>query len=172
MAWRRPGDKPLSEPMMVCVLTHICVTRRTQWVNKRGIWYQLSSVLVNHSVGFHNSSFSSTLTFYWISLSFLHSVPTIHLENFIAITLVRIPYWITNRNWHSKLFTNGYWECNCLQCFLNSSTNYVFNNHELCLSMLAQVDIAASLLQHSLFNLSTAGHIYNGSRSSTGHNTN
>ena len=31
MAWRRPGDKPLSEPMMVSVLTHICVTR-PQWV--------------------------------------------------------------------------------------------------------------------------------------------
>ena len=27
MAWRRPGDKSLSEPMMVYVLTHICVTR-------------------------------------------------------------------------------------------------------------------------------------------------
>ena len=26
MAWRRPGDKPLSEPMMVILLTHICVT--------------------------------------------------------------------------------------------------------------------------------------------------
>ena len=25
MAWRRPGDKPLSEPMMVSLLTHICV---------------------------------------------------------------------------------------------------------------------------------------------------
>ena len=27
MAWRRPGDKPLSEPMMVRLRTHICVTR-------------------------------------------------------------------------------------------------------------------------------------------------
>ena len=27
MAWRRRGDKPLSEPMMVSLLTHICVTR-------------------------------------------------------------------------------------------------------------------------------------------------
>ena len=27
MAWRRPGDKPLSEPMLVRSLTHICVTR-------------------------------------------------------------------------------------------------------------------------------------------------
>ena len=32
MAWRRPGDKPLSEPM-IRLLTHICVTR-PQWVNK------------------------------------------------------------------------------------------------------------------------------------------
>ena len=32
MAWRCPGDKPLSEPMMVSLLTHICVTR-PQWVN-------------------------------------------------------------------------------------------------------------------------------------------
>ena len=32
MAWRRLGDKPLSEPMMVSLLTHICVTR-PQWVN-------------------------------------------------------------------------------------------------------------------------------------------
>ena len=34
MAWRRPDDKPLSEPMMVSLLTHICVTR-PQWVNAR-----------------------------------------------------------------------------------------------------------------------------------------
>ena len=32
MAWRRPGDKPLSEPMMVNLPTHICVAR-PQWVN-------------------------------------------------------------------------------------------------------------------------------------------
>ena len=31
MAWRRPGDKPLSEPMVVNLLAHICVTR-PQWV--------------------------------------------------------------------------------------------------------------------------------------------
>ena len=32
MAWRRPGDKLSSEPMMIISLTHICVTR-PQWVN-------------------------------------------------------------------------------------------------------------------------------------------
>ena len=31
MAWRRPGDKPLSGPMMVRLPTHICVTQ-PQWV--------------------------------------------------------------------------------------------------------------------------------------------
>ena len=33
MAWCRPGDKPLSEPMMVSLLTHICVTQ-PQWVKR------------------------------------------------------------------------------------------------------------------------------------------
>ena len=31
VAWCRPGDKPLSEPRMVSLATHICVTR-PQWV--------------------------------------------------------------------------------------------------------------------------------------------
>ena len=31
MAWRRPGNRPLSELMMVSLLTHICVTR-PRWV--------------------------------------------------------------------------------------------------------------------------------------------
>ena len=35
MVWRRPGAKPLSEPMMGSLLTHICVTR-PQWVNS--VW--------------------------------------------------------------------------------------------------------------------------------------
>ena len=36
MAWRRPGDKPLSEPMMVSLLTHVCVAR-PQWVKQCAI---------------------------------------------------------------------------------------------------------------------------------------
>ena len=34
MAWRRPGDKPLSESLLVRLPTHICVTR-PQWVKGR-----------------------------------------------------------------------------------------------------------------------------------------
>ena len=37
MAWRRSGDKPLSESMMVSLLTHICVTR-PQWVTWKLQW--------------------------------------------------------------------------------------------------------------------------------------
>ena len=42
IAWRRPGDKPLSESMMVRLPTHICITR-PQWVNRIPVltvnWY-------------------------------------------------------------------------------------------------------------------------------------
>ena len=37
MAWHPPGDKPLSEQMMVSLTTHICVTR-PQWVK----WFMIS----------------------------------------------------------------------------------------------------------------------------------
>ena len=38
MAWRRSGDKPLSDPMMISLLTHICVTR-PQWVKlTKQVW--------------------------------------------------------------------------------------------------------------------------------------
>ena len=37
MAWLLLGDKPLSEPMMFSLLTHICVTR-PQWVNFMSIY--------------------------------------------------------------------------------------------------------------------------------------
>ena len=45
MAWRRPGDKPLSEPMMVRLPTHKCVTQ-PQWV-KPGPFTTRSSVAQN-----------------------------------------------------------------------------------------------------------------------------
>ena len=55
MAWRRPGDKPLSEPMMVRLPTHICVSR-PQWVdivtihqrNRLNMFENLKEILENH----------------------------------------------------------------------------------------------------------------------------
>ena len=51
MAWRRPGDKPLSEPMMVILPTHICVTW-PQWVKE----FELSESLgrLTESLWCHN----------------------------------------------------------------------------------------------------------------------
>ena len=43
MAWRHPGDKPLSEPMIMSLMTHICITR-PWWVNGGGEWYFLRTV--------------------------------------------------------------------------------------------------------------------------------
>ena len=51
MVWCRPGYKPLSEPVMVSLLTHICVTR-PQWVNlKKPCWWQY---LCYRYCGHHN----------------------------------------------------------------------------------------------------------------------
>ena len=51
MAWRRPGDKPLSEPMMVRLSTHIYVTR-AQWVKPLSVMiYLMRSGSVDHEVG-------------------------------------------------------------------------------------------------------------------------
>ena len=45
MAWRRPGDKPLSEPMMVRLPTHICVSR-PQWVKTP--WLLFCQLIAQH----------------------------------------------------------------------------------------------------------------------------
>ena len=42
MAWRRSGDNPLSEPMIINLPMHICVTQ-PQWVNKVTINSQSST---------------------------------------------------------------------------------------------------------------------------------
>ena len=50
MAWRRPGDKPLSEPLMVRLPRHICVTR-PQWVN----WFCSGHILNGATLLFLNT---------------------------------------------------------------------------------------------------------------------
>ena len=59
MAWCRPGDKPLSDPLMVIVVTHICVTW-PQWVKSLGQrdaymhyqpWPSLVQIMAFHMFG-------------------------------------------------------------------------------------------------------------------------
>ena len=52
MAWHRLGNKPLSEPMMVRLPTHICVTR-PQWVNVAAQIAQCPPTSVTSVLGFH-----------------------------------------------------------------------------------------------------------------------
>ena len=48
MAWCRPGNKPLSEPMMASLLMHICTTG-PQWVNNKPVSVQIKT---NHPIAF------------------------------------------------------------------------------------------------------------------------
>ena len=78
MAWRRPGDKPLSEPMMVRLLTHICVTR-PQWVNMTtrpvSRWPQTLATNVRHR---SRSAMEP------------HFVPLVHWDRFSNVLWVRL----------------------------------------------------------------------------------
>ena len=67
MAWRRPGDKPLSEPMVFNLPTHICVTR-PQWVKHEG-WLEIPQ----------------------------HLWPTIGCCWFILYLVIAINWWLSSR---------------------------------------------------------------------------
>ena len=65
MAWRRPGDKPLSEPLMFSLLTHKCVTRS---VLKNTVAYHQNSYEIHPELAtFKNKppqvTYSITVTF-------------------------------------------------------------------------------------------------------------
>ena len=82
MAWRRPGDKPLSEPMMVVLPTHICITR-PQWV-------KLSYIKISQS-------FDVERFVFWNCPITLKLDRCKHLLNFKAIQLVKPPmFWLEN----------------------------------------------------------------------------
>ena len=53
MAWCRPGDRPLADPMIVSLLTHICVTR-PHWVNVRNDRFQASFEFINFKLHFND----------------------------------------------------------------------------------------------------------------------
>ena len=62
MAWRRPGDKPLSEPMMVRLPTHLSCLTRPQWVKGRKLFinsfYRQPSGDTKEQVKFYNNKLS------------------------------------------------------------------------------------------------------------------
>ena len=87
MVWCRPGDKPLSEPMVVKLLTHKCVTRphwfKTTNIPINAIWLKWRPV--------SNSTMSWDLT-PWIRIVNRCTTQMIKLENNCTISLFRGMY--------------------------------------------------------------------------------
>ena len=94
MAWRRLGDKPLSEPMIVSLLMHICVAR-PQWVNsiKSCKFIQALSMIVYACFLNHNSLRPKAAYMHggvraplvWLIVR-LASEPMYHTVGFISLT--------------------------------------------------------------------------------------
>ena len=84
MAWRRPGDKPLSEPMLVILLTHMCVTR-PQWVK----WWEQRHVpiIIIFKILKHD-----TCTFKFL---YNHNIITANQAQWIVITIGSTFTWWT-----------------------------------------------------------------------------
>ena len=85
MVWRQQGDKPLSEPMMIRLPTHICVTR-PQWVKAIRAWYAVFTnswaiYEISHATEDHQECLSTQPGVHWKSNSFdmpiLYFSPTI-----------------------------------------------------------------------------------------------
>ena len=100
-AWGRSGDKPLSEPMMVSLLTHICVTR-PQWVKSQcvamhvcngicvNIQYKMYEYKDNLYGPFLKTNMDKTLIPTWISNHILSKVcgeTTYPFPNFNSCTV-------------------------------------------------------------------------------------
>ena len=114
MAWRRPGDKPLSETMMVSVLADICVTRSQ--------WGKLPSQLLSYRCAF--SWNLSALLFYmdrsWYQHGWNHQFQTDYkLEHSHALKTgveqkLLNTFWATT--YHAKHFIGRFYITRCTNC--------------------------------------------------------
>ena len=83
MAWRRLGDKPLSEPMVVKLPMHICVTR-PQWINTWKPQKWLRSCKQHLQINFIEKKIVFWFNFHWGSF----------LRVKLAINLHLLRYWL------------------------------------------------------------------------------
>ena len=104
MAWRRRGDKPLSEPMVVSLLTHICVTR-PQWV----IWMKIIAVWMTVNIRKLPLSYKATINNEW-----KYKLPSTTLLNYHQ----RVKYL-----YHLRLGKYGYY---CFNLGLNNRSKSPF----------------------------------------------
>ena len=83
MAWRRPGDNPLSESRMVSLLTHICLTR-PQWVNGYFNWQIFLGPVSRRLM---TSQFKDIVT---------------HTQNMKTVKCIVCHIWVQNFVWNFK----------------------------------------------------------------------
>ena len=109
MAWRRPGDKPLSKPMMVSLLTHICVTR-SQWVNtSRDKIVAISQTEFSDAFSFNKNILISLR----MSLKFDPKIPSNNIQALVQIMVwhrpiaIRCIFLITNGHYVRKICIYG-----------------------------------------------------------------
>ena len=81
MAWRRPGDKPLSEPMVVSLPTHICVTR-PQWVNNMTTIEPCKTILSAYLI-----TYNSLAQTYQMATKFVRYLIAFHRHNLPILNL-------------------------------------------------------------------------------------
>ena len=86
MTWRRPGDKPLSEPMMVSLLTHICATR-PQWVKDMNYHFFLHCTIYSLPVHMYRWCMYSFLSFNPYFVYYIAILPL------VTITPQNTTYW-------------------------------------------------------------------------------
>ena len=98
MAWHWSGDKPLSEPMMVSLLTHICVTR-PQWV--KGLSYTI--IPINQYKTIHRV--------YWIICPFANKVDICYWAYWKKIYVVSTIEFVLHQWWYHKPSINQQYCC-------------------------------------------------------------
>ena len=103
MAWRRPGDKPLSVPMMLSLLTHIRVNRH-QWVNnyeKAGFTCSVENQIKTlYSMADHEyvCKWTKNMKKSKMAVNF-----TLYLDNCVitfVLDVIRRWFWCLNRSFH------------------------------------------------------------------------
>ena len=102
MAWRRPGDKPLSEPMMVRLPTHICLTKLTLTLWNRWVITFSRFNITRICLLWHGELWSCREAVWdwgwkWMKWQILYCHEQMPWANLFAVINFQ---WHARRNWH------------------------------------------------------------------------
>ena len=111
LAWRRLGDKPLSETMLIIFLTHIYVTR-PQWVKVK-----LNCVANDTSIKDHSTMFKS--------VQLMEQITHTHNDTY-QFTFSRSLWFLVMNEWYMNLPDHF---CTCLSLLDIFMSTYIFVNN-------------------------------------------